>query len=91
MLAEIAVRNNDMVTARTLINEVRASSNIDPITDAVIDIDTIISERDRELSFTGNRLIDQRRTDSFHLPAGTWQYLPITQSERNENPNFDDV
>lgn len=89
MLAELAVRDSDPATARTLIDEVRASHNIDPLpTTETIDIDLILEERDKELFVTGNRMVDQRRTGTFHLPDGTWRYFPITQSERNQNENL---
>jgi hypothetical protein len=47
--------------------------------------------RDKELLLTGARLPDQRRFGIFHLPAGRWQFLPITEQERNNNPNLPDV
>ena len=53
-----------------------------------INLDSIYVERDKELNCTGNRLLDQRRFKRWHLPAGTWQYLPITVSERSRNPNL---
>lgn len=53
-----------------------------------ITLDSIYVERDKELNCTGNRLLDQRRFKRWHLPAGTWQYLPITVSERSRNPNL---
>lgn len=87
MLAEIAVRSGNPATALTLINEVRASHDIDPFV-GVVTMDVILEERDKELFVTGNRMIDQRRTDTFHLPEGTWRYFPITQSERNQNENL---
>jgi hypothetical protein len=73
-------------TALALINEVRASSDIPPRLTA--DMDDLIEEREREFFTQGLRLIDQRRFDIFHLPAGRFQYLPITQSERNQNENL---
>jgi hypothetical protein len=51
-------------------------------------MDDLIEEREREFFTQGLRLIDQRRFDIFHLPAGRFQYLPITQSERNQNENL---
>ncbi|MBN2731260.1 MAG: RagB/SusD family nutrient uptake outer membrane protein [Balneolaceae bacterium] len=87
MLAEIAVRDGNPATALTLINEVRASHDIDPFV-GVVTMDVILEERDKELFVTGERMIDQRRTNTFHLPEGTWRYFPITQSERNQNENF---
>ena len=48
----------------------------------------LMLERDKELFTMGLRLPDQRRFDAWHLGADTWQYFPITQSERNGNDNF---
>lgn len=90
MLAELELRvNSDQDAARTLINEVRSSHGLDEYlpTDP-IDLDVIYLERDKELFTTGARLPDQRRFDRWHLGAGTWQYLPITAQERNNNPNL---
>ncbi|MDX1545987.1 MAG: hypothetical protein R3247_03315 [Rhodothermales bacterium] len=86
MRAEIALRNNDTGTALDLINEVRASHSLAPRDAASLDV--LIEERERELFTLGARLVDQRRFDRWHLGPDTWQYLPITQSERNANPNF---
>lgn len=90
--AEVEFRENGAAgatAARTLINEVRASHEIDPIPATTpIDLDLILEERDKELFLTGHRMIDQRRTDNWHLPEGTWKYFPITQSERNQNENL---
>lgn len=93
MLAEADIEAGGLtsgLSARNYINEVRDSHGIDPLglgEDA--DRDLLLEERDKELYLTGNRMIDQRRFNFFHLPAGTWRYFPITQSERNENPNID--
>lgn len=92
LLAEVEMRINGTtgaVKALQLINEVRASHDIDPLSPATtVNIDLILTERDKELFVTGNRMIDQRRTNTFHLPEGTWRFFPITQNERNQNPNF---
>ncbi len=89
MRAEIAIRNSDPVTARGLINDVRASHNIDPLPlTETVDLVLLELERRKELYTMGLRLVDQRRFDTFHLPDGSWEYLPITQSERNQNPNI---
>ncbi len=84
ILAEAAIRGAGSGLAH--INAVRTSHGLDPLLAA--DLDTIIEERDKELFTMGMRLVDQRRLGLWHLPAGTWQYLPITQNERNQNPNF---
>ncbi|ARA93708.1 hypothetical protein AWN76_011400 [Rhodothermaceae bacterium RA] len=86
ILAEIDVRNGSTAPALQRVNEVRASHGIDPLDS--VDLDTIALERRKELFTMGLRLVDQRRFDQWHLPAGTWQYLPLTQSERNGNPNL---
>lgn len=90
MLAELAVRLDGaagLVTATTLVNANRAAAGLPPI--AVTGLDTIMQERDFQLFTQGARLADQRRTNTFHLPAGAWRYLPIPLDERNANPNID--
>lgn len=93
MLAEVDIETGGLtsgITARQYIDEVRDSHGISPVeATATVDRDLLITERDKELFVTGNRVVDQRRFDIFHLPAGTWRYFPITQSERNENDNID--
>ncbi|MDZ7292292.1 MAG: hypothetical protein ONB44_21175 [candidate division KSB1 bacterium] len=86
MLAELDVRDGNAAAALASVNAVRASHNLDPLN--TIDLDGIYIERDKELFVTGIRLADQRRFNRFHLPAGKWQFLPITDDERNNNPNF---
>lgn len=92
MLAEVELQEGGATgaaNARVLIDEVRASHDIDPLPPtATVDIDLLLEERDKELYLTGNRMIDQRRYDNWHLPAGSWKYFPITQSERNNNPEL---
>ncbi len=86
MLAEIEVREGNTPSALDRVNAVRASHGLAPL--AAVDLDVIYVERDKELFTLGIRLPDQRRFNRWHLPAGTWKYLPITQSERNSNPNL---
>lgn len=86
MLAELALRGQTTGDPAALVNEVRSSHNIDSVN--VVTLDDIYVERDKELFVTGNRLPDQRRFNSWHLTAGTWEYLPITDDERNSNPNL---
>lgn len=86
MLAELDVRDGNAAAALPRVNAVRASHTLAALT--AIDLDGIYVERDKELFVTGVRLLDQRRFGKFHLPAGTWQFLPITDDERNNNPNF---
>jgi len=87
MLAELDLRiDNNSASALSGVNAVRASHGIGAL--ATIDLNGLITERDKELFVTGIRLADQRRFGIFHLPAGRWQFLPITDDERNNNPNF---
>lgn len=90
MLAELALRLDGAagtVTALTLVNEARASYGMAPV--ALVDMGVIERERDFTLFTQAQRLVDQRRFGSWHLPAGTWQYLPIPDSERLTNPHID--
>ncbi len=86
MLAELSLRGANSKDALALVNEVRQSHGLSDLSS--IDLDGIYVERDKELFCTGNRLPDERRFNKFHLPAGSWQYFPITQNERNANPNL---
>jgi starch-binding outer membrane protein, SusD/RagB family len=92
MLAEADIEAGGLtgaLTARDYIDEVRDSHGISPLDlGATVDRDLLLEERDKELYLTGNRMVDQRRFDFFHLPEGTWRYFPLTQSERNENENI---
>ncbi len=85
--AESAARDSLNTVALTLINSVRTSHGLDARTETALD--SIYIERDKELFATGNRLMDQRRFDRWHLPVGTWKFLPITQREREANPFID--
>jgi len=87
MLAELAALRGQAGDAVALVNAVRSSYGIGDLT--TVDQDVIIAERDKELFLTGQRLIDQRRFDIWHLASDTWKYLPITEKERNANPNID--
>lgn len=86
MLAECLVRKNEQGNAITHINKVRSSHTLDERSST--NLDSIYIERDKELYCTGNRLLDQRRFNRWHLPTGTWKYMPIPQSERSRNPNL---
>lgn len=88
MLAELELTSNN-ASALARVNRVRASHGLAPL--SALDQATLIIERDKELFLTGARLIDERRFGIFHLPPGAWQFLPITERERNNNPNLDDV
>ena len=85
MLAEVEIRSGDP-GALTRMNNVRDSHGLDPLTS--VDLNVLIEERDKELFVTGIRLMDQRRFDLWHLAEDTWQYLPITNNERNANPHI---
>ncbi len=86
MLAELDLRDGNTGAALDRMNAVRASHELAPLADA--NLDALALEREKELFTMGLRLPDQRRLNLWHLGAGTWQYLPITQSERNGNDNF---
>ncbi len=86
MLAELTLRGQSAGNSLSLVNEVRASHNIAPLTS--VDLDALYIERDKELFVTANRLPDERRFNKWHLGAGTWQYFPIPDDERNSNPNL---
>ena len=86
MRAELVLRGEAAGDALGLVNEVRSSHGILPLTS--VDLDIIYTERDKELFASGNRLVDERRFNKWHLGPGTWQYLPVTESERNGNPNL---
>ena len=88
MQAEVLLRLHpqkiqDAMDAFNFVRDSHGLPNIDAIT-----LDSIYVERDKELNCTGNRLLDERRFKKWHLPAGTWQYLPITVNERSRNPNL---
>lgn len=86
MLAECKLRGSGTGDALALVNEVRTSYAIAALT--AIDINGVLVERDKEMFCQGTRLIDQNRTGTWHLGAGTWQYMPIPRTERNANPNL---
>lgn len=88
MLAECALEGQGG-DAAALVNAVRASHGLDAL--AAVDKAAVQVERDKELMCQGNRLPDQRRWGIWHLGAGTWQYLPLTESEHNANENLEDV
>ncbi len=97
MKAEIAIRNDDPDGGLTIVNNVRSTYGLDALTDQDITdmyggdyLEMIYVERDKELCFTGMRLIDQRRFDKWHIDESkTWQHLPINYEERQANPNID--
>ena len=98
ILAELALRGESVsVSALDAVNAVRSVHNLSALES--VDLDIIYTERDKELFCTGNRLPDQRRWNSWHTTTntgtdheatiyGAWNYLPISRSEKNSNPNI---
>ena len=86
MLAELDLRDGNAGSALSRVNDVRGSHGIDPL--GSINMDGLRVERDKELFARGQRVIDERRFSAWHLGSGTWQFLPITERERNANPHF---
>lgn len=84
--AECAARANNLAVALEHVNNVRISHSLDPL--ASTTLDSIFIERDKELFCTGARLVDERRSNTWHLGAGTWEFLLITQHEREANSNL---
>ncbi|KAF0152046.1 MAG: hypothetical protein FD143_1414 [Ignavibacteria bacterium] len=86
MIAECVLRGSGSGNALALVNAVRTSRNLDPLT--TINVDGILVERDKELFVQGTRLMDQHRTDKWHITGNVWRYMPIPRNERNANPNL---
>ena len=86
MKAELILRGYGSGDALALVNEVRNYYGISSLSS--VDLNIIYTERDKELFASGNRLVDERRYNKWHLAPGTWEYLPIPNSERNANPNI---
>ncbi len=86
IVAEVDLRGGDAAGALGRVNQVRASHGLPAL--AALDMDTLAFEREKEFFASGMRLADQRRFDRWHLGPNTWQFLPITQSERNQNENL---
>lgn len=93
ILAELELREGGTTAeeeARTLINEVRNSHGLSPFpSSSTVDLNLLIEEREKELFTEGQRLIDQRRFDLWHLESDKWKYLPFNDQERNNNENID--
>lgn len=95
--AELAIRSGANGTGLALINDVRATYGISPLTDEDVTanyggdyLELVYVERDKEFCFMGMRLMDQLRFDKWHLdPTITWKRMPISLDERRANPNFD--
>ena len=86
MRAELSIRGFGTGNALNLVNEIRDHYGITPLLS--VNLNDIYVERDKELFASGNRLVDERRFNKWHLALGIWEYLPIPQSERNGNPNI---
>jgi hypothetical protein len=87
MRAELILRGNATGNALDLVNAVRASYSLNNLT--TIDLAGLMVERDKEMFCQGTRLIDQNRgAVPWHLAATTWRYLPISETERLNNPNL---
>ncbi|MFW6348723.1 MAG: RagB/SusD family nutrient uptake outer membrane protein [Cyclonatronaceae bacterium] len=100
ILAELAALHGQAGNAEALVNEVRASHDIGPISGSV-DETVIIEERDKELYLQGVRMFDLLRFGIWPEevqgtpgadgslagePVGEWRGIPITNDERNDNP-----
>lgn len=87
MRAELILRGNATGNALDLVNAVRASYSLNNLT--TIDLAGLMVERDKEMFVQGTRLIDQNRgAVPWHLAATTWRYLPISETEKLNNPNL---
>ena len=86
MRAELAIRGFGSGNAIKLVNQIREEYGIADINS--VNLDSIYVERNKQLFPSGNRLVDERRFNKWHLPPDTWKYLPIPLSERNNNPNI---
>lgn len=97
ILAELDIRNGDNASGLAKVNEVRSSYGLSDLDDQYVQdnhggdyISLIAEERDKEFFCEGMRLVDQRRLGLWHLDAAlTWQYMPISLRERNQNENID--
>ncbi len=85
MLAELDFFGGAMGPALARINLVRASFGLDDLDR--LDLETLLAEREKTMFAQGLRLVDQRRFNEFHIEGG-WQYLPIPETERLNNPNL---
>jgi len=103
MRAELEVRGFDAGSESPLqlVNTVRSSYGLSTLSSLGSNqterLSAIAQERDRTMFANGQRLPDQRRFDDsivdWHLVeqfegTTTWQYLPITLQERDNNPNL---
>ena len=79
------------------VSEVPGGVEFDPLSSSEVTLNRVAIERDRTLFGQGLRLPDQRRLEQpaaeWHLRASaqggtTWQWLPITRQEQDNNPNL---
>ena len=97
MQAEVMIRQDQNTNGLDLINQVRASHGISPLTADDVEnnyggdyLELLYVERDKELAFTGLRLMDQLRFDKWHFPAdATWERMPVSLDERRANDYID--
>jgi hypothetical protein len=97
MIAEMLVRDNNATAALVEVNRVRAAAprvmGVPALAlRSTTNLDSIRLERQKQLFATGLRILDQRRFNDWHFPPSlantAWYYLPISQRERNSNPNL---
>lgn len=87
ILAEARLQNGEIGQAVDHLNNVRVPAGLPEALD--ITTESLLTEREQTLFAEGLRLADQRRYNLFHLPVGTWQYLPLPEEERVANPNIE--
>jgi hypothetical protein len=83
--------------ADPMVSEVPGGVEFDPLSSGEVTLNRVAVERDRTLFGQGLRLPDQRRlaqpAAEWHLRetaqgGTTWQWLPISRQERDNNPNL---
>ncbi len=91
--AEVAWRNNDLVTAMARLNALRAAVGLNPLPDPGSDAarvrDYLLSERFAVLFMEGQRLADLNRFNliASYLGAGRLKKFPLSQFEAQNSPN----
>lgn len=97
MIAEVHVRGNNAAAALAEVNRVRAAVprvlGVPALAlRSTTNLDSVRLERQKQLFATGLRICDQRRFNDWHFPPSqantAWHFLPISQNERNTNPNL---
>jgi hypothetical protein len=79
ILAELELANGNTPSALSRVNGVRLVYALDPLTK--LDQATLMAERDKTFMGSGLRLPDQRRTNTMHASAGTWNFIPLPAAE----------